>query len=160
MQNIVIIRNNLWGMDTYTCHDFVSLRKCKDIEFLTLLNLLDNYTPLVLSIYSIVFKCNKYELFCQSLLHCSVMFVVFQRRHYNKALLIILSAFSHLQENTSTIMLKTLRQNLVHLMNMPLRTFILYDEKEPRRLISTSLFIVIYICPSQKIHFSSKEIYS
>ena len=35
--------------------------KCKDIEFLTLLNRLDNHTPLVLSlIYSIVFKCNKY----------------------------------------------------------------------------------------------------
>ena len=86
--------------------------KCKDIEFLTLLNLLDNYTPLVLSIYSIVFKCNKYELFCQSLLHCWVMFVVFQRRHYNKALLIMLSAFLHLQENAST-MSDTLRQNLV-----------------------------------------------
>ena len=37
--------------------------KCKDIEFLTFLNLPDNYTPLVLSIYPIVFKCNKYELF-------------------------------------------------------------------------------------------------
>ena len=52
--------------------------KCKDIEFLTLVNLLDNYIPLVLSIYSIVFKCNKYELFYQSLIHCWVMFVVFR----------------------------------------------------------------------------------
>ena len=40
------------------------------------------------------------------------MFVVFQRRHYNKALLIMLSTFLHLQENTST-MFETLRQNLV-----------------------------------------------
>ena len=31
---------------------------CKDIEYLTLLNLIDNYTPLVLSIYSVVFKCS------------------------------------------------------------------------------------------------------
>jgi hypothetical protein len=30
--------------------------KCKDVQFLTLLNLLDNYVPLVLSIYSIVFS--------------------------------------------------------------------------------------------------------
>ncbi len=66
--------------------------KCKDIEFLTLVNLLDNYIPLVLSIYSIVFKCNKYELFYQSLIHCWVMFVVFRRRHYNKALLVTLSS--------------------------------------------------------------------
>ena len=40
------------------------------------------------------------------------MFVVLQRRHYNKALLIMLSTFLHLQENTST-MFETLRQNLV-----------------------------------------------
>ena len=52
--------------------------KCKDIEFLTLVNPLDNYIPLVLSIYSIVFKCNKYELFYESLIHCWVMFVVFR----------------------------------------------------------------------------------
>ena len=44
--------------------------KCKDIEFLTLVNPLDNYIPLVLSIYSIIFKCNKYELFYESLIHC------------------------------------------------------------------------------------------
>ena len=62
--------------------------KCKDIEFLKLVNLLDNYIPLVFSIYSIVFKCNKYELFYKSLIHCWVMFVVFRRRHYCKALLV------------------------------------------------------------------------
>jgi hypothetical protein len=39
--------------------------KCKDIEFLTLLNLVDNYVPLVLSIYYVVFKCNNYDLYCQ-----------------------------------------------------------------------------------------------
>ena len=42
--------------------------KCKDIEYL-----LDNYVPLVLSIYSIVFKCNSYDLYCQSLLHCWII---------------------------------------------------------------------------------------
>ncbi len=36
--------------------------KCKDIEYLTLVNLLDSYVPLVLSIYSVVFKCNSYDL--------------------------------------------------------------------------------------------------
>ena len=51
--------------------------KSKDVQFLTLLNLLDSYVPLVLSIYSIAFKCNKFELFVQSLLYCSVIFVIF-----------------------------------------------------------------------------------
>ncbi len=46
---------------------------CKniDIEFLgilALVNLVKNYVPLVLIIYSIVFKCNDYELYCKSLL--------------------------------------------------------------------------------------------
>jgi hypothetical protein len=50
---------------------------CKDIEFLTLVNLVGNYVPLVLSIYSIVFKCNDYELYCKSLLRILVMFMVF-----------------------------------------------------------------------------------
>lgn len=96
--------------------------KCKDIEFLTLVNLLDNYVPLVLSIYSIVFKCNKYELFCQSLLQCWVMFTVFKRHHYNKALLVMLSTFLHLQENTSS-MFETLRQNLVAFDEYPVENF-------------------------------------
>lgn len=34
--------------------------ECKDIDYLTLVNLLNNYVPLVLSIYSIVFKCNNF----------------------------------------------------------------------------------------------------
>ena len=74
--------------------------KCKDVQFLTLVNLLDNYIPLMLSIYSIIFKCNKYDLFFKSLLNIWVMFVVFGRRHYNKALLIMLSMPFHVRDNT------------------------------------------------------------
>ena len=96
--------------------------KCKDIEFLTLVNLLDNYIPLVLSIYSIVFKCNKYELFCQSMLHCWVMFVVFRHRHYNNALLVTLSTFLHWQENSPS-MFETLRQHLVAFDEYPVENF-------------------------------------
>ena len=66
---------------------------CKDIQYLTLLTLLDNYTPLVSSIYSIVFKCNDFEAYCQSLLRCWVMTMVFQRRHNDKALLVLISMF-------------------------------------------------------------------
>jgi hypothetical protein len=66
---------------------------CKDVKFLTLLNHPDKYVPLVLSIYSIVFNCDKYEFFFQSLLHCWFRFVVFRRRPYNKALLVTLSTF-------------------------------------------------------------------
>ena len=96
--------------------------KCKDTEYLTLVNLLDNYGPLVLSIYSIVFKCNSYELYCESLLHCWIMFVVFQRRHYNKALLITLSLFQYWQENAHS-MFDTLRHYLVAFDEYPVENF-------------------------------------
>ena len=96
--------------------------KCKDIEFLTLVNPLDNYIPLVLSIYSIVFKCNKYELFYESLIHCWVMFVVFRRRHYDKALLVPLSALLHWQENIPS-MFNTLHQHLLAFDEYPVENF-------------------------------------
>ena len=96
--------------------------KCKDVQYLTLLNLLDNYVPLVLSIYSIIFKCNKYELFLKSLLHCWVMFVVFRRRHYNKALLVMLSTFLHWQGN-ATSMFETVRQHLAAFDEYPVENF-------------------------------------
>jgi hypothetical protein len=96
--------------------------KCKDIEYLTLVSLLDNYVPLVLSIYSIVFKCNSYDLYCQSLLHCWIMFVVFRRRHYNKALLLTLSLFQHWQENIHS-MFETMRQYIVAFNEYPVENF-------------------------------------
>jgi len=96
--------------------------KSKDVQFLTLLNLLDNYIPLVLSIYSIAFKCNKFELFFQSLLHCWVMFVIFRRHHYNKALLIALSTFLHWQGN-ATSMFETIRQHLPAFDEYPVENF-------------------------------------
>lgn len=77
--------------------------KCKDIEYLTLLNLLDNYVPLVLSIYSIIFKSNNLELYREALLHCWIMFVVFGRRHYNKALLVMLSLIQHWQKKSPSM---------------------------------------------------------
>ena len=96
--------------------------KCKDVQFLTLVNLLDNYVPLVLSIYSIIFKCNNYELYCQSLLRCWVMFLVFHRRHYNKALLITLCTFLHWQEHTPS-MFETLQQYLPAFDEYPVENF-------------------------------------
>lgn len=96
--------------------------KCKGVEFLTIVNLLDNYVPMVLSIYSIVFKCNNYQLYCQSLLHCWVMFMVFGRRHYDKALLV---PFPHTftGKNTPQPCLKPFANTLSHLMSIQSRIF-------------------------------------
>ena len=95
---------------------------CKDMEFLTLVNLVDNYIPLVLSIYSIVFKSNDYTLYYKSLLRCWVMFMVFGRRHYDKALLVTLSAFMYWQENNHP-MHHTLLEALVAFDEYPVENF-------------------------------------
>ena len=39
----------------------------KDVQFLTMLNVLDIYAPLTLSIYSVIFKANKADLFYDSM---------------------------------------------------------------------------------------------
>eukprot|EP00112_Aurelia_sp_Birch-Aquarium-sp1_P025550 Seg855.2 transcript_id=Seg855.2/GoldUCD/mRNA.D3Y31 product="hypothetical protein" protein_id=Seg855.2/GoldUCD/D3Y31 len=96
--------------------------QCKDIQYLTLLNLLDNYVPLVLSIYSIVFKCNNYEQYCQSLLRCWVMFMVFQRRHYDKALLVALSMFRYWRDRNHPFFEKML-SSLVAFDEYPVENF-------------------------------------
>ena len=64
---------------------------CKDIEYLTFLNLLDNYILATLCIYSLVFKSNMADEYYQSLVRCWIMFLMFRRRHYDKAPLIALS---------------------------------------------------------------------
>lgn len=96
--------------------------QCKDIEFLTLVNLLDNYIPLVLSIYSIVFKGNNLEQYCHSLLRCWVMFMIFQRRHYDKALLIALTTIKHWKDQDHP-MFQTMMQRLVAFDEYPVENF-------------------------------------
>ena len=87
-----------------------------------LVNLIDNYVPLVLSIYSIVFKCNNYDQYYQSLLHSWIMCIVFRRRHYNKALLIMLSLFHRWEDDAHSIF-ETLHHNLVAFGEYPVENF-------------------------------------
>lgn len=107
-----LIRENIISI---FCH-------CKEVEFLTLINLVDNYVPLVLSIYSVIFKCNDYQLYCKSLLRCWIMCMVFRRRHYDKALLVVLSAFMYWQE-TNHPMFHTLSNALVAFDEYPIENF-------------------------------------
>ena len=67
----------------------------KDVEYGTLYNLLDNYIPLVLSIYSISFKLNNFSEYFRAMIRIWIMFTCLQRRHYNKAPLIWINMCSH-----------------------------------------------------------------
>ena len=67
----------------------------KDPEYGTLFNLLDNYIPLVLSIYSISFKLNNFSEYFRAMIRMWIMFTCLKRRHYNKAPLVWLNMCSH-----------------------------------------------------------------
>ena len=69
--------------------------KFKDLEYGTLLNLLDNYIPLVLSIYSISFKLNNFAEYFRAMIRIWIMFTCLNRRHYDKAPLVWINMCSH-----------------------------------------------------------------
>ena len=64
---------------------YVAFSKYKGLYYLTLLSLLDNYLPLSLSIYSVIFKSGNTEQYKTSVLRRWVIFFCFERHHYNKA---------------------------------------------------------------------------
>ena len=68
---------------------------CKDIEYRTFLNLLDNYLPLVLPIYTVTFKLNNFTEYFHGMIKIWTMFVCLERRHYNKAPLVWLAMVTH-----------------------------------------------------------------
>ena len=68
---------------------------CKNLQYGTLLNLLDNYLPLVLSIYAITFKQNLFEEFFHAMVRIWITLTSLKRRHHNKAILVWISMISH-----------------------------------------------------------------
>ena len=67
------------------------LQRFKDLQFCTLLNLVDNYTPLTLSVYSVFFKSNVFPQYVQAMKQIRVMYCTLKRRHCDKAPLVWLS---------------------------------------------------------------------
>eukprot|EP00112_Aurelia_sp_Birch-Aquarium-sp1_P003440 Seg1384.3 transcript_id=Seg1384.3/GoldUCD/mRNA.D3Y31 product="hypothetical protein" protein_id=Seg1384.3/GoldUCD/D3Y31 len=120
---ISLLLKMLYGGWTLLREEIMSIfAHSKDIEFMTLFNLLDNYCPLVLSIYSVVFKSNNCEQYYESVFRCWVMMMVFLRRHYNKALLIATSVYEHLKSVDHPI-LERLYDSLVGLDEYPVENF-------------------------------------
>ena len=67
----------------------------KDIQYGALLNLLENYIPLVLTIYTTTFKRNNFKEYFNAMIRIWVMLLCLKPRHYNKAPLVWLSSLSH-----------------------------------------------------------------
>lgn len=98
------------------------LGRSKDLQIRTLLNLLENYTPLVLSIYSVLFKSNCYAGYYLAMQQVWVMFWSFRRRHYDKSPLVWLSNMLYLARIEHPLY-NTIRQNLNILDEYPVENF-------------------------------------
>ena len=51
--------------------------QCKDLQFLTLIDFLENYLPLVLTIYAVIFRSNNFKLYISALKRIWHMFLCF-----------------------------------------------------------------------------------
>eukprot|EP00112_Aurelia_sp_Birch-Aquarium-sp1_P017527 Seg4073.2 transcript_id=Seg4073.2/GoldUCD/mRNA.D3Y31 product="hypothetical protein" protein_id=Seg4073.2/GoldUCD/D3Y31 len=71
----------------------------RDPFFDILLNLLDTYLPLCLSIYAVSFKLNKFPEYVNAVIRIWTMFLCFGRRHYNKSPLVLLSSILYWEKN-------------------------------------------------------------
>ena len=70
-------------------------KNSKDYQYGVLFNLLDNYLPLVLTIYTVIFKRNNFREYFNAMIRIWVTFLCFKRRHYNKSPLVWLSNTCH-----------------------------------------------------------------
>ena len=76
-----------------------------------LLDLLDNYLPLVLSMYSVTFRNNHFQEYFNAMSFIWVMFYCMNRRHYNKAPLVWIANVLYWKEKCP-ILYNTLRRFL------------------------------------------------
>ena len=74
--------------------------------------MLDNYLPLVLSIYSVSFKLNDFIKYFEKMIRVWVMFTCLLRHNYNKALLIWLAMVTNWGKNNPELY-KLIWKNLV-----------------------------------------------
>ena len=66
-------------------------KKFNDVQFLTLLHLLDNNVPISLSVYSVLFKSNGHGAYFNAIMQLWTMIWVCKGRQYDKSLLVWLA---------------------------------------------------------------------
>ena len=109
--------------------------------------MLDNYLPLVLSIYSVSFKLNDFIEYFETKIRVWVMFTCLQRHHYNKAFLIWLAMVTYLGKNNPEVY-KLIWKNLVIVDEYPVQNFTALSDQ--RKMTMT----VLKKCRrQQRLHF-------
>ncbi len=106
--------------------------QCKDLQFLTLLNFLESYLPLVLTIYAVIFRSNNFQLYLSALKRVWLMFLCFGRHHYDKSPLVFLSSILYWTKIGHPL-LSALQNSIVAFTEYPVEYFhsIIRDQTAP-----------------------------
>jgi hypothetical protein len=72
---------------------------CKDIEYRTLADLLDNIIPAALDVYAVLFRSGSYEEYTEAIFRIWTFALRWKRRNYNKAPLAFLSDIFYWEKN-------------------------------------------------------------
>lgn len=78
-----------------------TFKLCKDIEFVCVLHILDEVIPLVFFHYSVIFRSGSLDTYYSVMVRFSILFIIWERRHYNKATLSMLNDLLHQKLNFS-----------------------------------------------------------
>jgi hypothetical protein len=101
MAHSIYTWHSIWGWTLIRRTVKTIFRRCKNIQHGTLLNFLDNYCPLILASYTILFKTNNFKAYFSSIIRIWIMYS-FRRQHHNKVLLIWLSFVKFWESNDLT----------------------------------------------------------
>jgi hypothetical protein len=112
--------------DGWKCAPYVTKKlesSCsRDIEYLTLKNLLDDAIPLVLSFYATIFRSGNWEAYIEACVRVWCLFARFKRRNYNKAPLFFLSDVWY-WESIKHPILDVLKKHLVIFNDYPVENY-------------------------------------
>lgn len=72
---------------------------CKDIEYACILHILDEVVPLAFFHYASVFEGGNLQMYSETMFRFLVLFIVWERKHYDKSTLSMLSDLIHQKLN-------------------------------------------------------------
>ena len=75
-----------------------TFKLCKDVEFVMILHLLDEILPLLFYHYTVVFRSGDFENYLTIMHRFLILYICWQRRHYDKSTLSMLCDTQHQKE--------------------------------------------------------------
>ena len=72
---------------------------CKDLEYVSLLYLLEEVLPLLFFHYPVTFRSSELDHYLQTMRRFAILFICWRRRHYDKSTLSFLSDTAHQKMN-------------------------------------------------------------